>query len=275
MHNGDVDRPVARPVELAEEDALPRAQRERPVLAQRHDHARPHQRGANMPRRVLLVRLDVLPRPVVADDALERDLVIAGDRGIGVLVDGDACGRVRHVYDDRGPARALDRRAHVARDVHELASPLRPQPDLAHQRGRGKPRPYKAPPATGGAPASSGLSPFEARARYSSTWSRLSRPRSTTASSSVIEATSSRCSCRNQCRNCSPTSSPSSRASFTSSTIWSVTRFSCPSASATGATASEKSVCGASTPGIRTLESESRRYCTIIIAWFRSSRACR
>ena len=35
------------------------------------------------------------------------------------------------------------------------------------------------------------------------------------------------------------------------------------------------SVCGASTPGIDDLASASSRYWTIIIAWFRSSTACR
>jgi hypothetical protein len=48
--------------------------------------------------------------------------------------------------------------------------------------------------------------------------------------------------------------------------ICSVTRFSWPSASATGATASAKSVCGASMPGVTTSWSASRRYCTMIIA---------
>ena len=36
-----------------------------------------------------------------------------------------------------------------------------------------------------------------------------------------------------------------------------------------------ESVCGAATAGITTCSPESRRYCTIIIAWFRSSSACR
>ena len=58
------------------------------------------------------------------------------------------------------------------------------------------------------------------------------------ASSADMLDTSSRCSWRNQCRNCSPTRSFSSRASAASAAICSVTRFSCSSASATGAAAS-------------------------------------
>ena len=50
---------------------------------------------------------------------------------------------------------------------------------------------------------------------------------------------------------------------------------SCSSASRTGSTTSANSLCGASTPGIATCSSASSRYWTIIIAWFRSSTACR
>ncbi len=118
-------------------------------------------------------------------------------------------------------------------------------------------------------------SPTTSRARKSSISITLSRERSTTVSSAAIDEISSRCSCRNQCRNCSPTRSPSVRASFARSEICSVTRFSCSSASRTGSTTSANSVCGASIPGIVIGSSASSRYWTIIIAWFRSSTACR
>src|SRR5438128_11776247 len=51
---------LPRAVELAEEDALPRPEREASVL-QRDEHLRPHQRRADVRRRVLLGLLDVLP----------------------------------------------------------------------------------------------------------------------------------------------------------------------------------------------------------------------
>ena len=74
--------------------------------------------------------------------------------------------------------------------------------------------------------------------------------------------------------NCSLWKSPSSRAIPTSAAIWSLTRRSCSSASATGATTSANFVSGAATPGIVASASASSRYCTIIIAWLRSSSAC-
>ena len=86
-------------------------------------------------------------------------------------------------------------------------------------------------------------------------------------------ATSSTCSLMNHCMNCSEAKSDSSRAILSSALICSVTRFSCASASATGATTSSNAGTGASTPGITTSSSVSRRYCTIIIAWSRSSSA--
>src|SRR5438270_7666726 len=54
---------LARAVELAEEDPLPRPEREASVV-QRDEHLRPHQRRADVRGRVLLALLDVLPAPV-------------------------------------------------------------------------------------------------------------------------------------------------------------------------------------------------------------------
>ena len=87
-------------------------------------------------------------------------------------------------------------------------------------------------------------------------------------------ATSSRCSFRNQSRNCAPTRSSSSRASEARRLICAVTCFSCSSARRTGSTASAKVVFGSVTAGIDTGSSASRRYWTIMCAWFRSSTAC-
>ena len=98
--HGHVHGPRPRPVELAEEDALPRAERELAV-AKRHEHLRPHQRRARMRGRVLLALLDVLPPPRLRDELLERHLEVARDHRIGVLVDRQAGGRVRDV-DEHG-----------------------------------------------------------------------------------------------------------------------------------------------------------------------------
>ena len=86
-------------------------------------------------------------------------------------------------------------------------------------------------------------------------------------------ATSSTCSLMNHCMNCSEAKSLSSRAMRSRPLIWSVTVRSCARASSTGATRSAKSEVGAATAGMVTSASVSRRYCTIIIAWLRSSSA--
>src|SRR3954453_18033068 len=54
-----VDAALARPVELAEEDPLPRSEREASVL-QRDEHLRPHERRPDVGGRVLLALLDFL-----------------------------------------------------------------------------------------------------------------------------------------------------------------------------------------------------------------------
>src|SRR5256885_16302494 len=62
---GDVDLALARPVELAEEDTLVRAEREAPG-AQRDEHLRARgERGAGMGRRVRPVRRVVTPLPAL------------------------------------------------------------------------------------------------------------------------------------------------------------------------------------------------------------------
>ena len=86
-------------------------------------------------------------------------------------------------------------------------------------------------------------------------------------------ATSSTCSLMNHCMNCSEAKSFSSRAIRSRPLICSVTRFSCSRASCTGATTSANVATGAPTPGMVTSASVSRRYCTIISAWSRSSSA--
>src|SRR5712691_7479371 len=130
---GHVDLARARPVELAEEDALPAAERE-PAVLERDEHLRAHERGADVRRRVRPVRiLDVLPAPAVLDDLLERGLEVAGDGGVGVLVDRHARSRVRDVDQrGRGAVRLAERVLDRLRDVDQLRPALRLETDLAH-----------------------------------------------------------------------------------------------------------------------------------------------
>src|SRR4249919_435087 len=128
----DEDRPLARTVELAEEDALPGPECESTVVAKRDDDAGAHQAGADVRRGVLLARLDVLPRPAVFDHTLERCLEVARDCRIRVLVDRDAGGGMWHVDEHGGAGLTCDGIAHPLRDVEELAPPLRPESNLVH-----------------------------------------------------------------------------------------------------------------------------------------------
>src|SRR5919204_575856 len=132
---GDVDLPLARPVELAEEDSLPAAERELPVV-ERDEHLGAHERRADVRRGVRPVRvLDMLPAPPVLDDLLERSLEVARNRGIRALVDRHARGRVRHVHERGGRAvRVAQRVLHRFRDVDELRPSVRLHVDHTHGR---------------------------------------------------------------------------------------------------------------------------------------------
>ncbi len=99
-----------------------------------HEDLRAHQRGADVGRRVLLALLDVLPVPVVPDHPLERGLEVAGDGGIGMLVDRDTGGRVRHEHERRGRAvRPVHGFLHFPGDVEELSSAFGPDANLLHR----------------------------------------------------------------------------------------------------------------------------------------------
>ncbi len=91
-----------RPVELAEEDALPGAELELSVDERDHDLGA-HQRGADVRGRVLLALLDVQPAPPFGRDPLEGHFEVAGDHRVGVLVDRQPRSRVRDV-DEHGCA---------------------------------------------------------------------------------------------------------------------------------------------------------------------------
>src|SRR4029453_9759222 len=129
---GDVDLAVARPVELAEEDALVAAEGQAALL-ERHKDFGAHQRRTHVRGRIRAVRVVVAPAPAVLDDLLHGLLEVVGEGGIDVLVDGHAGGRVRHV-DQRcgGPVCAVQRRLDLLRDVEELRPPLSLEADLVH-----------------------------------------------------------------------------------------------------------------------------------------------
>ena len=68
-----------------------------------------------MRRPVLLALLDVLPAPALADDPLERQLEVASDERVDVLVDRQTGRRVRHVDEHSGALGARNRLAHRGR----------------------------------------------------------------------------------------------------------------------------------------------------------------
>src|SRR4029077_3164973 len=78
----DEDVPLARAVELAEEDPLPAAETELAAV-DRDEHLRADQRAAHVRGGVRAVGiLDVLPGPAVVDDLLEGGLEVAGDQWV-------------------------------------------------------------------------------------------------------------------------------------------------------------------------------------------------
>jgi hypothetical protein len=85
-----------------------------------------------MGRRVLLAGLDVLPAPLLADDALQGTLEVPRDGGVGVLVDRDARSGVGNEDECCRSLGTLQRLLDLARDVDELRAALTPEGDLAH-----------------------------------------------------------------------------------------------------------------------------------------------
>ena len=88
-----LDGALARAVEFAEEDSLPGAESEFAVIDE-YDLARSGEDGLHVG---IGVALGVLVRAFVGNEAIEDSFDIAGDVGIGVLVDGDPGGGVRNV----------------------------------------------------------------------------------------------------------------------------------------------------------------------------------
>src|SRR5262245_36094582 len=129
----DVNLAVARAVELAEEDPLPAAELELPVL-ERDEDLSADERRADVRRRVRPVRvLRVLPLPVLVHDLLEGVLEVLGDERVRVLVDRHPGGRVGD-EDERGARTvgAVQRLPHLLGDVHELGLAVGPEVDLVH-----------------------------------------------------------------------------------------------------------------------------------------------
>src|SRR5690242_4582377 len=195
---GDDDLTLARPVELAEEDPLPAAERELPV-AERDEDLRARQRRAHVRRRVRTVGiLHVLPVPAVVDDLLQRVLEILRDERVGVLVDRDAGRRVRDVDErGRGAVRLAERLLHLRRDVDELGLAFGLEVDLLHAVILGRPCRRRS---TNGS-----WTPFEPT-RTGSSPSSTRRPTSTLPGSSR-RTTSSRST---SATRSSPTSTPPS-----------------------------------------------------------------
>src|SRR5262249_19329186 len=153
--SGDVDGAGPWAVELAEEDALPGAER-KPSVADGDDDLLAHQARADVRGRVLLAGLDVLPAPAVADDALERRLEVPGDGRFGVLVDRQCRGSVRDEEQGGGvTVEAVQRALDLAGDVDELRPPLGLDLELVHPHILGpwtpapmRPRPSRPPSST-------------------------------------------------------------------------------------------------------------------------------
>ena len=142
---------LARTVELAEEDPLPRPESERAVAPERDDHARAHQRCTDVRGRVLLALLDVLPRPAVVDDPLEGHFEVARDHRVGVLVDvtpAVVCGTYTRTADPARPPIASRTSRVMSTSWLRRSVRTRISCTRASESGR--------PPA-GGAPCSSGF----------------------------------------------------------------------------------------------------------------------
>src|SRR2546430_1480825 len=73
-----VDRALARPVDLAEEDPLVAAELEL-ALRERDEHLGAHERRTHVRRRIWAVCVLVAPAPAVLDDLLHRGLDIASE----------------------------------------------------------------------------------------------------------------------------------------------------------------------------------------------------
>jgi pimeloyl-ACP methyl ester carboxylesterase len=127
------DVPLARAVELAEEDALPATETELAAV-DRDEHLRADQRAAHVRGGVRAVGvLDVLPRPAVVDDLLKGGLEVAGDQRVSALVDRHTRRRVRDVDEcGRRAVRIRERVLHQRGDVDQLGLPVGSDGDPPH-----------------------------------------------------------------------------------------------------------------------------------------------
>src|SRR4051812_27555049 len=85
-HYLHLDGPRPRPVELAEEHALPPAEDDVAVIDQER-HARPDERRLDVAVAVALAVAE--PRLLVRDGTVVPEQQVVDDVGVGVLVDGD------------------------------------------------------------------------------------------------------------------------------------------------------------------------------------------
>src|SRR5438105_6881343 len=114
----NLDRALARPVELAKVDRLPAAERQ-PAVLDRNAHGRADQTGERVAARVAL---GVAEARLVAEQVGIRLEKIANDIRVCILVDGDGGGRMRRIdnADTVGHRRRVDDGLNVRRDVDEL-----------------------------------------------------------------------------------------------------------------------------------------------------------
>ncbi len=131
LQHADEHGARARTVELAEEDALPGAERQLAVAERNHD-LRPHQSCTNVRGSILLALLDVLPAPTLRSDPLERHLEVAGDHRVGVLVDREARRGVRDIDEHGRTGGPLNGVPDLGRDVEQLRVALGLDPQRVH-----------------------------------------------------------------------------------------------------------------------------------------------
>jgi hypothetical protein len=123
---------LARAVEFAEEDSLPGAQREFAVF----DECGLTRSGEDGLHVGIGVALGVLVRAFVGNQAIEDSFDVAGNVGIGVLVDDDSGGGVRNVdvADAVLHGGFADSLFDFARDINKLRAAIRFDAESFHYR---------------------------------------------------------------------------------------------------------------------------------------------
>ena len=127
-------RTLARAVKFVQENSLPGAEREFAVFDE-DDLARSSEYGFHVR---VSVAFGVAIRAFVLDQTIENTFDVAGDVGIGVLVDGDSGSGVRNVdvADATLHAGFTDGLFDFVRDVYKLGATIRFHAKSFHCRGK-------------------------------------------------------------------------------------------------------------------------------------------